>query len=77
MTTINFPSGESINFGELPPEEIEPIIAQLQEEKPELFQFSEENLSVDQIFERAGAGSTDAEDSNVPDVPDVPITVVY
>jgi hypothetical protein len=59
MTSITFPSGESIDFGELSPEEIEPIISQLENEKPEIFQEVEEvkqNLSVAEIYDQAGVG---------------------
>ena len=53
MAVINFPSGQSIDFGDMSPEDIEPVIAQLQQEQPALFQVSEEDLSVDEIFDRA------------------------
>ena len=59
MTSITFPSGESIDFGELSPEEIEPIISQLENEKPGLFQEVEEvkrDLSVAEIYDQAGIG---------------------
>ena len=61
MTSITFPSGEAIDFGDLPPEEIEPIVAQLQQEKPELFAKPEEELSVEEIFARSRAGDTGEE----------------
>ena len=55
MTVLTFPSGQEMDFEGLSNEEIEPIIAQLQEEKPELFQISEEDLSVEEIYARADA----------------------
>ena len=55
MTVLTFPSGQEMDFEGLSNEEIEPIIAQLQEEKPELFQTSEEDLSVEEIYARADA----------------------
>ena len=59
MTSITFPSGEAIDFGELSPEEIKPIIFQLENEKPELFQEVEEvkqDLSVAEIYDQSGVG---------------------
>ena len=62
MTVLTFPSGQEMDFEGLSNEEIEPIIAQLQEEKPELFQTSEENLSVEEIYTR-----TDAQRGSAPE----------
>ena len=80
MTIINLPSGSSINFEDASKEQIEASLLLLQENEPDLFkepEISEEDyiksLSAEQAIaygqERYGAGSTDAEDSNVPDVP--------
>ena len=81
MSAITFPSGETIDFGEMSPEEMEPIIAQLQQEKPEMFAMpdssqgvgeeagTEEDLSVSQIFDRA-----DSQKSKPTDTPEIQVT---
>ena len=72
MSAITFPSGETIDFGEMSPEEMEPIIAQLQQEKPEMFVASslpEEELSVSQIFDKA-----DSQRSKPTDTPEIKVT---
>jgi hypothetical protein len=72
MSVIMFPSGQEIDFGEMSPEEMEPILAQLQEEKPEMFVASsppEEELSVSQIFDKA-----DSQRSKPTDTPEIKVT---
>ena len=54
MSAITFPSGETIDFGEMSPEEMEPIIAQLQQEKPEMFAMPDSSQGVG---EEAGTDS--------------------
>ena len=81
MTVINLPSGTSINFEDASKEQVEETLILMQKEKPELF--VEPELTEKEFFRYAtteeaiayGKSMGEAEDSNVPDVPDVPITV--
>ena len=54
MTTITLPSGMSVDFQDLPQEEIEKALSEMQRGQPELFE--EQELSVTEKRRRKYAG---------------------